>query len=91
MTCQSYLSSVKDADHINIFIGNTVRFEGILDTFRDTILSKSHESGLAELISEHKDTEWVSLLDGSVIRIQILQERLEGVMARVWDTNLNEA
>ena len=88
MLCQSYLGTVQNADHINIF---TFRFEGILDAFGDIILSKLHESGLAELICQNKDANRVSVLDGCVIWVQVLQERLEGAMARVRDTDLNEA
>ena len=82
-----YLSTVEKANNIHICLSNTA-FGWLLHAFSYINFRQRHQSGEAEPVGEHKETNWVSRLDGRIICVQVLQESQKTLISRVQDFNL---
>ena len=56
--------------------------------FGDVELAEGHETGNHVLVGELQDPHGVPLLDGGVVRVEILQEGQEVLQRRVGDLDL---
>ena len=79
-----------DSNHISTNVFCAFLNYGIHKFLSYVIFRQSYKSWLTELVGEYKNADRVSLLDGRVIWVQILQECEKRLVCGVWDSNLDK-
>lgn len=76
-------------DDINISVLNTLH-DCVLHILGGVQLTEIHKPRHAESIGQLENTDWVPFLDGSMVRVEILQQRQEAMEVRLFDGDLSK-